>query len=206
MPTTDLVLHVNGRSHTVAVDPDEPLLWVLRDRLRLTGTKFGCGEGSCGACSVLVDGEVYRSCVTAVGDVAGGERIVTIEGLGAPGRLSPLQRAFIDNDAFCCGFCTPGMIVTATALLAEHPHPSRDRIVAAMDDNLCRCAAYPGILPDLFREGQGVVAEGVMDEAGLFRADTVLAKHDETYMPKEVVDALKAQGVWQHGEEPPATN
>lgn len=141
-----MTLHVNGVEHRVSVDPGEPLLWVLRDQLRLTGTKFGCGEGSCGVCSVLIDGEVYRSCVVAAEDVAAGQKISTIEGLGGPGALSPLQTAFVEHTAFGCGFCTPGMIVTATALLARNPHPARDEIIAAMDDNLCRCASYPAIL------------------------------------------------------------
>ena len=141
-----LSLRVNGESHQLEVEPDEPLLWVIRDELRLTGTKFGCGEGDCGACTVLVDGEAWRSCQVTAAAVSGGERIVTIEGLGQPGNLSPLQRAFLEHTAFGCGFCTPGMIVQATALLAANPHPDRAEIVAHMDDNLCRCAAYPNIL------------------------------------------------------------
>jgi len=141
-----MTLDVNGVELQVKADPAEPLLWVLRDHLLLTGTKFGCGEGSCGTCSVLVDGEVYRSCVLAVGDAASGQKIVTIEGLGDPIALSPLQAAFIEHTAFGCGYCTPGMIVTATALLARNSHPTRDEIVAAMDDNLCRCASYPAIV------------------------------------------------------------
>jgi aerobic-type carbon monoxide dehydrogenase small subunit (CoxS/CutS family) len=139
-------LNVNGTVHAVTVDVEEPLLWVLRDQLGLTGTKFGCGEGDCGACSVLIDGEAHRSCVLAAGDVANGEKIVTIEGLSANGDLSPLQSAFIEHTAFGCGFCTPGMIITATALLKENPTPSRKQIVDFMNDNLCRCASYPGIV------------------------------------------------------------
>ncbi|MCK5377051.1 MAG: (2Fe-2S)-binding protein [Acidobacteria bacterium] len=139
-------LRVNGTNVTVTVDSDEPLLWVLRDHLKLTGTKFGCGEGVCGACSVLIDGEAYRSCVVTVGEVASGEEIVTIEGLGRPGELSKLQTAFIEHTAFGCGYCTPGMIVTAEALLSRKPRPSRDEVVAVMDDNLCRCASYPNIV------------------------------------------------------------
>ncbi|MCU0304452.1 MAG: (2Fe-2S)-binding protein [Thermoanaerobaculales bacterium] len=139
-------LRVNGVDRTVTAASDEPLLWVLRDQLKLTGTKFGCGEGECGACSVLVNGEVYRSCMVAVGDLSPGDEIVTIEGLGQPGRLSRLQQAFVDHTAFGCGFCTPGMIVTAESLLRSTPHPTRDEIVRAMDDNLCRCASYPAIV------------------------------------------------------------
>jgi aerobic-type carbon monoxide dehydrogenase small subunit (CoxS/CutS family) len=146
MPTQRRTIHVNGRSWPVEVDADEPLLWVLRDHLKLTGTKFGCGEGVCGACSVLINGEVYRSCVITVGEVADGDEIVTIEGLGQPDSLSPLQQAFIDHTAFGCGYCTPGMIVTADALLRKNPHPSRREIVDAMNDNLCRCASYPSIV------------------------------------------------------------
>lgn len=139
-------LNVNGTVHTVTVDAEEPLLWVLRDVLGLTGTKFGCGEGSCGTCSVLIDNEVYRSCVLAAGDVANGEKIVTIEGLGSGDDLSPLQSAFIQHTAFGCGYCTPGMIITATALLYENPNPSQKQIVDYMNDNLCRCASYPSIV------------------------------------------------------------
>ena len=128
------------------MDPSEPLLWVLRDHLGLTGTKFGCGEGVCGVCSVLVNGDVYRSCVLTVGEIAADDEIETIEGLGQPGKLSPLQQAFIDHTAFGCGYCTPGMIVTADALMRSNPTPTRDEIVAAMDDNLCRCASYPAIV------------------------------------------------------------
>ena len=139
-------LRVNGRPFSVTADPDEPLLWVLRDHLKLTGTKFGCGEGVCGACSVLIDGEVYRSCVVTMGEVGSGEEILTIEGLGQPGQLSDLQQAFLEHTAFGCGYCTPGMIVTADAFLRKNPRPSREEIISAMDDNLCRCASYPAIV------------------------------------------------------------
>jgi aerobic-type carbon monoxide dehydrogenase small subunit (CoxS/CutS family) len=146
MQTKSRRIRVNGRDHRITVDLDEPLLWVLRDHLKLTGTKFGCGEGVCGGCSVLINGEVYRSCVITVAEVAEDDEIVTIEGLGQPGRLSPLQQAFIDHTAFGCGYCTPGMIVSADAFLRRNPHPNRDEIVEAMDDNLCRCASYPSII------------------------------------------------------------
>ncbi len=144
--TQQIDLDVNGTVSRVEVDPGQPLLWVLRDTLKLTGTKFGCGEGACGACSVLIDGEVYRSCSVEVGDVAGGEKIVTIEGLGIPEDLSKLQAAFMEHTAFGCGYCTPGMIVTATALLSSNPNPTTGEIVSAMNDNLCRCASYPNII------------------------------------------------------------
>jgi aerobic-type carbon monoxide dehydrogenase small subunit (CoxS/CutS family) len=141
-----LTLRVNGKRRRLVVEPDEPLLWVLRDHLKLTGTKYGCGVGHCGACSVLINGEARHSCMVTVGAAAKGQKIVTIEGIGKPGKLSPLQKAFIDHTAFCCGFCTPGMIVNATALLLGNPSPTRSEIVEAMDGNLCRCASYPNII------------------------------------------------------------
>lgn len=146
MSTNSRKIRVNGRTWPINADADEPLLWVLRDHLGLTGTKFGCGEGVCGACSVLINGEAYRSCVITVGEVAEGDDVVTIEGLGRPGELSTVQHAFIEYTAFGCGYCTPGMIVTAEAFLRANPHPSRDEIVEAMDENLCRCASYPSII------------------------------------------------------------
>jgi aerobic-type carbon monoxide dehydrogenase small subunit (CoxS/CutS family) len=139
-------LMVNGSRVSLSADGDDALLWVLRDHLGLTGTKFGCGEGECGACSVLINGEAYRSCMVTVGELSPDDDIVTIEGLGRPGALSRLQRAFVDHTAFGCGYCTPGMIVNAEALLRRNPRPSRDEIVAAMDDNLCRCGSYPAII------------------------------------------------------------
>ncbi len=139
-------LDVNGKSYTVTVEPDEPLLWVLRDDLKLTGSKFGCGVGICGSCSVLIDGVARRSCCVHVANVSRGQKIITIEGLGTINNLSPLQKAFVDHTAFCCGFCTPGMIITATALLARNPSPSREEIVQAMDHNLCRCGSYINII------------------------------------------------------------
>jgi aerobic-type carbon monoxide dehydrogenase small subunit (CoxS/CutS family) len=142
----NIVLNVNGQMRPVTVDINEPLLWVLRDNLGLTGTKFGCGTGECGACSVLIDGEARRSCRIPVAYVCAGQEIVTIEGLGSVGNLSPVQQAFVDHTAFGCGFCTPGMIITAAALLARNPNPTEEEIIEAMDRNLCRCAAYPNII------------------------------------------------------------
>jgi len=142
----DYTLHVNGSTRRVSARPDEPLLWVLRDQLRLTGAKFGCGEGMCGACSVLINGRSQRTCRLAVSAVADGREIVTIEGLGRPGRLSRVQAAFAEHNAFGCGYCTPGQIVAATALLNRNPAPTREQIVTAMNGHLCRCAAYPNIL------------------------------------------------------------
>jgi nicotinate dehydrogenase subunit A len=142
----NFILNVNGQVRQVTAEPDEPLLWVLRDDLGLTGTKFGCGTGECGACSVLIDGEARRSCRIPVSLVDKGQQIVTIEGLGTADNLSPLQKAFIDHSAFACGFCTPGMIITATGLLAHNPNPSREEIIEAMDYNLCRCGCYLNII------------------------------------------------------------
>jgi aerobic-type carbon monoxide dehydrogenase small subunit (CoxS/CutS family) len=139
-------LKVNGRTYKVKVEPDEPLLWVLRDDLKLTGSKYGCGLGLCGACTVLIDGEPRRSCVIQMSSITPDQEIVTIEGLGTPKNLSEVQQAFIDHNAFCCGFCTPGMIITVTALLAHNPNPTREEIIAAMDNNLCRCGSYLNII------------------------------------------------------------
>ena len=136
---------LNGKPTKISVDGDRPLLWVLRTDLELTGTKFGCGEGFCGACTVLVDGKAVRSCQTAVKEIQGKE-VVTIEGLGKNGKLHPLQKAFVDHDALQCGFCTPGMILNAYSLLRENPQPTESEIVAGMEDNLCRCGAHKRIV------------------------------------------------------------
>src|SRR5712691_2639484 len=125
-----IVLFVNGSSHQLDVPDDEPLLSVLRNRLDLTGTKYGCGEGQCGACTVLLDGKPIRSCRTPVSSAAG-KRITTIEGLEQDGRLHPVQQAFLDNEAFQCGYCTPGMIMGAVALLTSNPRPSEQEILKA---------------------------------------------------------------------------
>jgi len=139
-------LNVNGKKRRVKTAPDEPLLWILRDDLDLTGTKFGCGVGECGACSVLIDGIARRSCRVQVQNVSFGQKIVTIEGLGTRVNLSPLQKTFVEHTAFGCGFCTPGMIITATALLALNPNPTREEIIEAMDNNLCRCGSYLNVI------------------------------------------------------------
>ncbi len=136
---------LNGAATTIRVDADRPLLWVLRTDLGLTGPKYGCGEGICGACTVLVNGRPVRSCHVAVGEMEGRE-IVTIEGLARGGTLHPLQKAFMEHSALQCGFCTPGMIMSAAALLARNPDPSIADIVAAMDDNLCRCGSHLRII------------------------------------------------------------
>lgn len=134
-------LNVNGKKLRVDVDSQTPLLYVLRDHLNLTGTKYGCGESKCGACSVLIDGVVMRSCVTPVARVSG-KQITTIEGMEKDGKLHPLQEAFLKADALQCGYCTSGMILAAASLLNKNPKPSRAEIVKHMDANVCRCGTY----------------------------------------------------------------
>jgi aerobic-type carbon monoxide dehydrogenase small subunit (CoxS/CutS family) len=141
----DFSLDVNGRIASVTADDDRPLLEVLREELGLTGAKYGCGEGECGACTVLVDGVAVRSCLTTVGEVAGA-KIRTIEGLAVGDRLHPVQQAFLDKQAMQCGYCVPGQILAAVALLEENATPSRAEIVAAMTSNICRCCNYDNIL------------------------------------------------------------
>jgi aerobic-type carbon monoxide dehydrogenase small subunit (CoxS/CutS family) len=137
--------NLNGKPMKLSVDGDRMLLLVLRSDLELTGTKFGCGEGFCGACTVLVDGEAVRSCQTAVKEISGKE-VVTIEGLGKNGKLHPLQKAFMEHDALQCGFCTPGMILNAHSLLRENPQPTKSEIIDGMEDNLCRCGSHKRII------------------------------------------------------------
>ena len=136
---------LNGKPARITVDEARPLLWVLRDDLGLTGTKFGCGEAVCGACTVIVDNEAVRSCATRVGDVEG-KRVLTIEGLAGDKALHPIQEAFVTNLAFQCGYCTPGMIMGAYALLLKNPKATRADIVAQLDSHLCRCGAHVRIL------------------------------------------------------------
>lgn len=148
-----LVLQVNNRRRSVEAAAGESLLSVLRDRLDLTGTKYGCGEGQCGACSVLVDGKLERSCQFAASDAAG-RRITTIEGLGGEERLHPIQQAFLETEAFQCGYCTPGMIVAAAALLASNPQPTEPQIVEHMTGNVCRCGTYRRIVTAVARAAE----------------------------------------------------
>lgn len=136
---------LNDKPVELEIEPGRPLLWVLRGELNLTGTKYGCGEGVCGACTVLVDGAAERSCIMEIGDVAN-KKLTTIEGLATGDQLHPVQQAFVDNDALQCGYCTPGMILTAVSLLADDPAASKDDIVSGLDDNLCRCGAHKRIL------------------------------------------------------------
>jgi len=136
---------LNGKPTKLTIDTNRKLLWVLRVDLGLTGTKYGCGESHCGACTVLVDGEPVRSCQFPVRQV-GGKTVVTIEGLGSNGKLHPLQTAFMEHDALQCGFCTPGMIMNAHGLLSKNADPSYEEILEGMDDNLCRCGAHTRIV------------------------------------------------------------
>lgn len=144
MPRT-IELVVNGVRHTVEAEPDRPLLTVLRDELELTGAKYGCGEGQCGACTVMLEDRALRSCQTKI-SAAAGRRITTIEGLEEHGRLHPLQEAFLEQDAMQCGYCTPGMIVSGAALLKRNPNPTEAEIAQAMQGNMCRCGTYPRIV------------------------------------------------------------
>ncbi len=134
-------LDINGKKYEVDVSPDVPLLWVIREYIGLTGTKFGCGVGLCGSCTVHLDGKAQRSCVTTVGSVKG-RKITTIEGLPED---HPVKRAWIEEQVPQCGYCQPGQIMQAAALLSENPNPTDDKIVSFMDGNLCRCGTYPFI-------------------------------------------------------------
>lgn len=153
------VLEVNGRAHRVETDPRRSLLEVLREDLKLTGTKYGCGEGQCRACTVLLDGRPAVSCLTPV-QAAAGKTIVTIEGLARDGALHPVQKAFADEGAMQCGYCTPGMLLNAVALLDRNPRPSDSQIVDALNGNLCRCCGYPRILAAVRRAASGVQRAG----------------------------------------------
>jgi aerobic-type carbon monoxide dehydrogenase small subunit (CoxS/CutS family) len=143
-------LNVNGKRCAVDADAEETLLSVLRNRLGLTGSKYGCGEGQCGACTVLIDGNPRRSCITQVG-AAAGKPVTTIEGLTSSGRLHPLQQAFLDAEALQCGYCTSGMILSAAALLRSQPDPSEEQIRHFMQGNICRCGTYPRIVDAIAR-------------------------------------------------------
>lgn len=145
MPDRIRKLNVNGKELRVDTPADRPLLSVLREDLDLTGSKYGCGEGQCGACTVLVDNLAVRACTTPVGSVAS-KRVTTIEGLERGGKLHPVQQAFLDAGAFQCGFCTPGMIVASAGLLAKNSNPTEPEIRQALNGNICRCGTYPRIV------------------------------------------------------------
>src|SRR3954468_903951 len=154
-------LMVNGVRSRVETDPERPLLWVLRNDLDLTGAKYGCGEGQCGACTVLIDGVAHRSCLTPVGSVTGKE-ITTIEGLADGERLHPLQQAFVDCDAMQCGYCTPGMIMQSVGLLRRDPSPSEAEIRGELEGNICRCGTQNRIVNAVQKAAHtiGSVAKG----------------------------------------------
>jgi aerobic-type carbon monoxide dehydrogenase small subunit (CoxS/CutS family) len=146
-------LRINGSKRRVEAEAGRTLLSVLRDDLDLTGTKYGCGEGQCGACTVLIDGQAARSCLTQAAAVAG-KAITTIEGLEQNGRLHPLQEAFLTEDAMQCGYCIPGMLMAGAGLLKKNPHPNEAEILHALEGNVCRCGSHPRILAAMKRAGQ----------------------------------------------------
>lgn len=161
MPT--FALRINGRTHQVEGEADDSLLSALRYDLDLIGSKFGCGEGQCGACTVLVGDRAMRSCVTRLGSVASAP-VTTIEGLASNGRLHPVQEAFLEAEAFQCGYCTPGMVMAAVALLRTNPSPSEADIARVMDRNVCRCGVYPRIV-EAIRMAADRVRRGTVSEA-----------------------------------------
>ncbi len=141
----EVTLNINGEEYQLEIGKRWTLLYVLRDVLNMTGTKYGCGTGDCGVCKVLIDGEPVNSC-TYLATRAQGKEIITIEGLSKDGRLTPVQQAFVETGAIQCGFCTPGMVITTTALLRRNPNPTREEIIAGLDNNLCRCTGYVKII------------------------------------------------------------
>jgi aerobic-type carbon monoxide dehydrogenase small subunit (CoxS/CutS family) len=152
-------LSVNGKARSVDTEPQRPLLEVLREDLGLTGTKYGCGEGQCGSCTVLLDGKPAVSCITTVG-AAEGHKIVTIEGLAEGGTLHPVQQAFLDEGAVQCGYCTPGMVLQTVALLQNHPMPTDAQIVDGLNGNLCRCSDYQRIMAAVRRAAAATGKKG----------------------------------------------
>ena len=144
---------LNGKSVSVSANEDEPLLWVIRQQLGLTGTKFGCGSGFCGSCTVIMNGEAVRSCTLPAIEAAG-TKVLTIEGLSNNGNLHPLQEEFVKSDALQCGFCTPGMIMNAYGLLLKNPEPTNEEVIIAMDENLCRCGAHGRIIEAIQNAGK----------------------------------------------------
>lgn len=152
-------LNVNGTTHRFDADSNRSLLSVLRDELDLTGSKYGCGEGQCGACTVLIDGQAARSCITNLGSVSG-KKIITIEGLEKNGRLHAVQQAFLEADALQCGYCTPGMIMSGVALLARKSNPAEGEILRFMEGNVCRCGTYPRIVAAIRKAAQAMKGGG----------------------------------------------
>ena len=150
----ELELHINGNRRRIMADVERSLLSVLHEDLDLTGAKYGCGEGQCGACTVLVDGQPVRSCRTLVGTVAG-KQVRTVEGLTQNGQLHPLQDAFLEVGAMQCGYCIPGMIMSGVGLLEKNPHPTEREIVRAMEGNVCRCGTYPRIVAAIRKAAAG---------------------------------------------------
>ena len=146
-------LQLNGAGRELTADPRRSLLSVLRDDLQLTGCKYGCGEGECGACTVLIDGQATRSCTTTLSECAG-KKVTTIEGLATGEKLHPVQAAFVECGAMQCGYCTTGMIMSGAALLEKHARPTRDQIIAHMNGNICRCGTYTRIIAALERAGE----------------------------------------------------
>lgn len=152
-------LAINDRSYNVDADPQTSLLTVLRDHLDLTGSKYGCGEGQCGACTVLIDGKAQRSCITKVGTVAE-KQIITIEGLARGDQLHPVQQAFLEVGAMQCAYCTSGMIMSSVALLSQNPHPKENEIVDFMDGNVCRCGTYARIIAAIQKAAKVMSGQG----------------------------------------------
>ncbi len=151
-------LQINGTKRRIEVEAERSLLSVLRDDLDLTGAKYGCGEGQCGACTVLIDGRPARSCIAKVGAIEG-KQITTIEGLQQNGRLHPLQEAFLEAGAMQCGYCITGMIMSGVGLLKKNPHPTEQEIIRAMEGNICRCGTYPRIVAAIRQLGNGAKAQ-----------------------------------------------
>jgi aerobic-type carbon monoxide dehydrogenase small subunit (CoxS/CutS family) len=158
-------LTVNGKPYTVDADPQTSLLSVLREQLDLTGSKYGCGEGQCGACTVLIDGKAQRSCVTKLGAVSQ-KQITTIEGLATGDQLHPVQEAFLEAGAMQCGYCTSGMIMSAVALLQRNPTPKESEIIDFMDGNVCRCGTHPRIVSAIQKAAKGATASAAGKGAG----------------------------------------
>ena len=166
MTKTTVTFMVNGKEVILKVSPKERLIDTLREHLKLTGTKEGCSVGECGACTVILDGKAVSSCLILTGQI-GGSEVLTIEGLETDGKLDPLQQAFIDYHAIQCGFCTPGMLMSAKALLIHNPHPSREEIKTALEGNLCRCTGYEQIIEAIENVGKDCQGDGSTDNISI---------------------------------------